>query len=104
MIQKNFFSNIIINNFKTKDEHNNYLKSKNKIKQLTISEIQNENDKNTMNEYLQKNNIQRLNLANKNYKWKLNNNLQKIIFKDININKVNPKKKFNCNSRLNLER
>ena len=93
MNPKDFLSNIIINNIKVKDNHNNYLNSKNKLKQITISELQNENGKNTKNEYLQKGNILRLNLSKKNNKWKLNNNLQKIIFKDIKIKNANSKRK-----------
>ena len=56
MTQKNFFSNVIINNYKNRDEHKNYSSSHNKEKkQLDISEIQNENEKNIINQYLQKN-------------------------------------------------
>ena len=93
MTQKNYFSNVIINNFKAND-HKNYSISQQKEKaNLDISEIQNENDKNIINDYLKKNNLQRLNLPNKSNNWKLKNNLQKEILKeDILVNKFTKNK------------
>ena len=105
--QKNYFSNVIINNYKTKDDRNNYSSSINKPKELDISEIKNENEKKIINNYIQKNNIPRLNLDNKikNNNWKFKNNLQKIILKeDIlskDINKFNSQKK-NSTDILNI--
>ena len=99
MTQKNYYSNVIINNYKTRDDRTNYSSSHNKPKGLNFSEIQNENQKNIISEYLQKNNIPRLNLPNKNNHWKLKNNLQKIIlkedllYKDTKIIKHNSQKK-----------
>ena len=83
MTQKNYFSNVIINNFKSREEHKNYSTSQNKSKGLDISEIQ--NDKNIINDYLQKFNISDLSFAKKyNLKnnWKLKNNLQKLNLKE----------------------
>ena len=83
MTQKNYFSNVIINNFKGREEHKNYSTSQNKSKALDISEIQ--NDKNIINDYLQKFNISGLSFAKKyNLKnnWKMKNNLQKFNLKE----------------------
>ena len=83
MCQKNYFSNVIINNFKSREEHKNYSTSQNKSKALDISEIQ--NDKNIINDYLQKFNISGMSFAKKyNLKnnWKLKNNLQKLNLKE----------------------
>ena len=93
MTQKNFFSNVIINNYK-RDEHKNYSSSHNKEKKLLdLSEIQNENEKSLINEYLQKN-LEKLNIQ-KNNNLKFKNNLQKIILKEdmlfTNNNKNNTK-------------
>ena len=83
MTQKNYFSNVIINNFKGREEHKNYSTSQNKSKALDISEIQ--NDKNIINDYLQKFNISGLSFAKKyNLKnnWRPKNNLQKLNLKE----------------------
>lgn len=91
MTQKNYFSNVIINNFKSREEHKNYSTSQSKSKAFNISEIQNE--KNLINDYLQKNNIQGLNfnkIKNEN-NLKLKNNLQKLILKEEILLKNNSK-------------
>ena len=83
MTQKNYFSNVIINNFKSKEDHKNYSTSQNKAKALDISAIQ--NDKNIINDYLQKFNISDFSFVKKyNLKnnWKLKNNLQKLNLKE----------------------
>ena len=56
MTQKNYFSNVIINNYKSREEHKNYSTSQSKSKAFNISEINNE--KYLINDYLQKNNKQ----------------------------------------------
>ena len=83
LTQKNFYSNVIINNFKIKDNHKNNSSSQNKTKKpQNISEIQ--NDKKFNNESLNKNYNQGLNFTKKNNlkNWKLNNNLQKLVLKE----------------------
>ena len=83
MTQKNYFSNVIINNFKSKEDHKNYSTSQNKAKALDISAIQ--NDKNIINDYLQKFNISDFSFVKKyNLKnnWELKNNLQKLNLKE----------------------
>ena len=78
MTQKNYFSNVIINNFKSKEDHKNYSTSQNKAKALDISAIQ--NDKNIINDYLQKFNISDFSFVKK---YNLKNNWKlKIIYKN----------------------
>ena len=95
MTQKNYFSNVIINNFKGKEENKNNSTSKNKTKivvEIPILKIKkNINVKNKINQ-----------IKKQSYKnSKLKNNLQKIIFKDDNILKnnikMNSKKLINNN-------
>ena len=91
MTQKNYFSNVIINNCKGGEEHKNYSTSQSKSKAFNISEIQNE--KNLINDYLHKNNKKALDLTkmnnSKNLKFK--NNLQKLILKEEILMKNNSK-------------
>ena len=96
--QKNYYSNVIINNFKVKNNHKNNSSSQNKSKKSSnISETLNE--KKYINESLNKYNIQGMKLIKKNNlkKWKFNSNLQKIILKEDlllkNTNKHNSKNK-----------
>ena len=100
MTQKNYFSNVIINNFKGREEHKNCSTSQNKSKALDISEIQ--NDKNIINDYLQKFSISGLSFAKKyNLKnnWKQKNNLQKLNLKEeILFNKASKHNSQNKNS------
>ena len=91
MTQKNYFSNVIINNYKSREEHKNYSTSQSKSKAFNISEINNE--KYLINDYLQKNNKQgldstKMNISN-NLKFK--NNLQKLILKEEILMKNNSK-------------
>ena len=95
MTQKNYFSNVIINNFKSREEHKNYSTSQSKSKAFNISEKKNE--KNLINDYLQKNTLQGLDLnkMNNSKNLKFKNNLQKLILKEEflmkNISKDNSK-------------
>ena len=107
MTQKNYYSNVIINNYKTREDQKNYSTSQNKTKiPLDISENQKEKEKNIINEYLQKNNIPKLNLLKNNTNWKYKNNLQKMILKEDsmfkNINKNNIKNKNLTDTTTNL--
>ena len=109
MTQKNYYSNVIINNYKTRDEKKNYSSSQNKEKNsLDISEIHKKKEKNMINEYLQKNNIPKLNLPKKNTNWKFKNNLHKMVLKEDgifkNINKNNLKNKNLTNTTTNFDR
>ena len=45
MTQKNYFSNVIINNFKSKEEHKNYSTSQNKTKEMKEEEKKKEKQK-----------------------------------------------------------
>ena len=82
MTQKNYFSNVIINNYKTKDEHKTYSTSQSKSKApLNMTEIHNE--KNIIKDYFKKYNIRRLILPKKNnLNLKFKNNLQKLLLKE----------------------
>ena len=99
MTQKNYFSNVIINNFKSREEHKNYSTSQSKSKAFNISEIKNE--KNLINDYLKKNNIQELDLSkiNNSKKLQFKNNLQKLILKEEILMKNNSKNTSKNNSK-----
>ena len=77
MTQKNYFSNVIINNYKGKEEYKVNCTSKNKSKMLLDNFPSIKNDKNIN---LKSNINQTKKRAYKNSKLK--NNLQKLIFKD----------------------
>ena len=103
MTQRNYFSNVIINNYRGRDNQKNYSTSRERDKSpLDISLIQNEKERNLINEYLQKNNFQNLNPQKKNNIWKFKNNLQKmiiqddIIFKNINRKNTQNKNSIEC--------
>ena len=99
MTQKNHFSNVIINNFKILEEHKNYSTSQSKSKAFNISEIKNE--KNLINDYLKKNNIQGLDLTkiNNSKKLQFKNNLQKLFLKEEIHMKNNSKNTSKNNSK-----
>ena len=71
--QKNYFSNVIVKNFRNNDESKNYSTSQKKSKELDISEIQNFNNisKNIhlieRNNLKMKSNFQKINTQNKKY-------------------------------------
>ena len=97
MTQKNYFSNVIINNYKYKDEKKLNYTCKNKSK-IFFESPNFKIDKNlNIREYLQKNNVSNYSQMKK-YKlknWKFKTSLQKKIFKDDNLLKnslkFNPK-------------
>ena len=105
MTQKNYFSNVIINNYKVKDEHRLNYTCKNRCKILYESpNFKLDKNVNTnIREYLQKNGISNIKQMKKHTlkNWKVKTNLQKIktslqkvIFKDdlLNSIKLNSKK------------
>ena len=95
MTQKNYFSNVIINNYKGKEDNKNNSNSKNKSKILV--EIPILKIKNNINIRPKLNQMKKQPYKNS----QLKNNLQKIIFKDDNIlkssNKLNSKTLLNIN-------
>ena len=105
LTQKNYFSNVIINNYKTKDDHRLNYTCKNRCKILFESPIfkLDKNFNTNIREYLQKNGISNIKqmkkytLKNRKIKTnlhKIKTSLQKIIFKDdlLNSIKLNSKK------------
>ena len=106
LTQKNYFSNVIINNYKAKDEHKLNYTCKNRCKILFESPNfkLDKNINTNIREYLQKNGISNIKQMKKYTlkNWKIKTNLQKIktslqkvIFKDdlLNSIKLNSKKK-----------
>ena len=84
MTQRNYISNVIINNYKNND-HKNDSSSRNKSKILSSPE--NQKEKNIINEYLQKLSEQNQPIKNNVKNWNFKINLQKIILKDENYHK-----------------
>ena len=95
MTQKNYFSNVIINNYKSKEDHKVYSTSKNKSKILLDNMPIIKIDKN-INVKSNINSIKKQTLKNA----KLKNNLQKLIFIDDTILKNN--NKLNSKTIINI--
>ena len=100
MTQKNYISNVIINNYK-RDDHKNESSSNNKSK-IIPSPDNNKKDNNIINEYLQKLSEQNQSNKNNTKNWNLKINLQKIMLKD----EILPKKivKFKSQNKNNEEK
>ena len=90
MTQKNYISNVIINNYK-RDESSSYKKSK------IIPSPDNQKENNIINEYLQKLSEQNQPIKSNMKNWKFKINLQKFMLKD----EMLPKKIVKYNSQSN---
>ena len=93
MTQKNYISNVIINNYKNKEDYKNASLSYNKSKIIPSSDNQKEN--NVINDYLQKLSEQSQSIKNNANNWNFKMNLQKVMFKD----ELFPKKIVKYNSQ-----
>ena len=90
MTQKNYISNVIINNYK-RDESSSYKKSK------ILPSPDNQKENNIINEYLQKLSEQNQPIKSNIKNWKFKTNLQKFMLKD----EILPKKIVKFNSQSN---